>query len=151
MTKLEEIEIKQQELAVLIAEYKEPKFWLPQNGKIGWYVDFNGSIFDSTGHTDEEIVYNNTYETEELATKARDTHLAENRLKQEIFKLNGNNHGKFTISRENWFLYMYEGALEVTYFEVTKYYPHWMYMTSSESAESLKASHSDDLLLVLGQ
>jgi len=152
MTKLEEIEQKQQELAELIAECKEPQeFWLPEKDKIAWFVSKAGEVVKFSVWGADAIRYNDTYETKELAVKARDIHLTTNRLKQEIFKLNGNKHGKFATGEENWFLYIYKGDLKITYFEITKYLPHWMYMTSDETANSLKASHKDDLLLVLGQ
>ena len=129
-----------------------PKFWKPKNGEEAWCISSINGVECLT------FVRHNSYgdigmsfETQELAIKARDIMLAKQRLKEVIFELNDGVEYPFVSGSYNYCVGLASSKLTTNYWVYAKTYPNWMYLKDEESCSKLIETHPEDLLLVLSE
>jgi len=153
MTKLEQLEVTHRKLGEEIQALKEPEFepfWEPTNNKKSWYVDrVSCRIRDSISWWQNEIKSGMAYKTEELAQKALDYKLAEQRLRKAVWNLNKGPAPEFVTSKHNYTMVVDRGIFYVTYWSNYQVHPDWLWFHTKELAEQLIESHSDDLMIYL--
>jgi len=129
-----------------------PKFWEPKNCEEAWYISsITGVEYPTNVRHNSYGNIGMSFETQELAIKARDIMLAKQRLKEAIFELNDGVEYPFKQGTNNWSIDFFRSKLRADYTHNLKYYPNWMYLKDMESCNKLIETHQEDLLLVLSE
>ena len=149
MTELERLEAKYIELGEEIQALKvefEP-FWEP-SGETYYCINESARITIAYAITNAALL-GNYYKTEELAQKALDYQLAEQRLRKAVWNLNEGPAPKFVIEKDNFSICLYEEELEGSCSASTQCNPDWFWLHTVELVERLIESHSNDLVVFL--
>ncbi|MEA3280218.1 MAG: hypothetical protein U9Q38_06435 [Thermodesulfobacteriota bacterium] len=141
-------------------EIGEP-FWEPQDGETAWCLNLGNASpmqsnnwLASTPCNRNIINSGEVFKSEREAKHALELKYAKQRLKKEIYRLNGNCFPKWDwtdVQDCRCLVSLYPDRLDVNIVNRSKFAPNWMYLKTEELAKQLIESHRDDLLLVLGE
>jgi len=146
----EEIARLKVEISKLTEEWEaKGKFWKPKDNEESWYINTGGEVLESHRWTKQEIDYGVAYKTEEEANKASEVQFAIQRLKKEIFILNGGIEYPFIAGRVNYCVGLLNNELDLCGWMMNKIRPNWMYLRNIAVGERLIESHKEDLELYL--
>ena len=152
MTKLEELEAKLNELDTQIQELKQgtefEPFWEAKS-ELFYYVESDGTIAESTISNGGNNMIGNYYKTKELAQKALDYKLAEQRLRKAVWNLNKGPAPKIEVGMRNYTIDLCREELFCGHWVNNQVNPNWFWLHTEELVGQLIESHSDDLTIYL--
>lgn len=148
------IQTLETELAGLKAELTKPDKLepFPQLGDKYYYITTKGNICSAVAIDSDTHIY--VYQTKEEAKKELDIELAKQRLKHAIQTINNGWTPNWNDSDETKFFITFAinvDELGVSWGNISKVQPNWMYLSSSKTAEQILEQHKADLLLVLSE
>ena len=152
MTKIEELEAKLKEISSQLQDLKEQEFepfWEPTNGKDALCIGATGGILHTTRWSASEIKLGMAYETGELAQKAIEYRLAEQRIRKAVWNLNKGLAPKFVAGFPSYGVGLHDGDVVTTNWIMSQTAPDWLWLHTEVLAEQLIESHSKDLMVYL--
>jgi len=150
MKTLQELEEAYNKLGEEIQALKNPTFepfWEPTNQIKAWFIDHSyiANISDAYSWNADEIATGRAFETKELAQKALDYKLAEQRLRKAVWNLNKGPAPAFEVYTGNWTILIEETKIVTDCFVEYKVNPDWLWLHTKELTEQLIESHKNDL------